>query len=179
MIDWQDKVDRPKLACSATGQAIAHGETYFSALRLPTSAESQDRFERVDYCAAAWQGVDQSQLISWWRAQRPEAMGDDGPQFLSPEILLGIFRDVVDSTNRSQQCFAYLVGLLLMRNKTLRYLEVSVEQDETYLLLEDKRHKEVFKLRDPRMTPAEEEQVQGNLEDIFSAPVVATGAADE
>ena len=39
-----------------------------------------------------------------------------------------------------------------MRNKKLRYLDLEKENGVTFLLLEDKSHKEVLKLRDPQMT---------------------------
>ena len=80
----------------------------FSALRY-----QEERFERVDYSETAWPDIDRGVLVSWWRAKRPELAGDDGPQMLSPEILLGIFRDLLESTNRSQQCFCLPLGALV------------------------------------------------------------------
>ena len=84
--------------------------------------------------------------------------------------MLQIFSDIKDSTNRQQQCFAWLLGLLLMRMKKLRYLGLETEDGETVLLLEYKKGKVVYRVRDPRMEAEEQERVQQDLSDVFDMP---------
>ncbi len=163
MIDWQDKVIRPTLRCHATQREIQPGEAFYSALLV-----TDDHFVRWDFSAEAWEEhKDQPQFISWWRLRRPPAQEDSGPRLVNNAVLLGIFNDLRESRDRRQQCFAWLLALLLMRAKRLRYRDLVHEGDEAYLLLEEKEAKLVHRVRDPRMSPDEEQQVQEDLEGIF------------
>lgn len=165
MIDWQDKVDRPRLECVVTGTPIPPGATYFSALRW-----AGDHFDRVDVSDEAWDEMDTSSLVSWWRHRRPDANAGDDARRVDHAVLLGIFHDLKDSTDRHQQCFAWMLALLLVRAKKLRYLDLDTTTDgEAWMLVDDKQQGVAHRIRDPRMTEAEELAVQTNLADVLGA----------
>lgn len=166
-IDWQEKVQRPQLICHASGEQILPGDTYFSALIV-----ADGRMERHDFTETAWQEHAETEhaYLSWWRHRRPDEKQETGPRIVNKEVLFTIFTDLKDSTERLQQCFAWLLALLLTRSKRLRYLDLVHEGDESYLIVEDRAAKEAHKIRDPRMSTAEEESVQNDFSKVFELP---------
>jgi len=170
MIDWQDKVERGRLVCQESGHAITPGEYYVSALFF-----DGNRFFRQDYADEVWNAAIGASAISWWRHRRPAPHKDQGPRLVNLGLLLAIFNDIKDARDRHQQCFAWLLGLLLMRRKRLRYLDLVKEGERTFLLLEERDAKVVHKIADPQMTSDEEEAVRENLAEIFEHGVAPDG----
>ena len=165
MIDWQDKVVRPSLRCAVSGVDISPGDTFYSALLC-----EDQQFVRRDYSAAAWAEQDPKAFLGWWRSTRPTVKEDDGPRLVDATVLLGIFADLKDATDRPTQCFVYLLALLLMRLKRLRYLDLVHEGGDSYLLLEERDVRYVHKVRDPRMNGDESSAVEESLQTVFNMP---------
>ncbi len=166
MIDWQDKVVRPTLRCAVSNQEIAPGDTFYSALLC-----EQQQFVRRDYSAEAWSEQDPQAFLGWWRSVRPTITEDNGPRLVDATVLMGIFADLKDADDRPGQCFVYLLALLLMRLKRLRYLDLIQEAGHSYLLLEERSARCVHKVRDPCMTDEEKQHVEESLHTVFNVPL--------
>jgi len=162
-MEWDGKVGAPTLHCRASGRALLGGERFFSALR---SVEGS--FQREDFAEEPWNGVDKTPYVSWWRRTMPEESSRRQTLKLDAEVLGQLFADLKDATERSSQCFCYVVALCLVRIRKLRLREIEHRDHHPYLLLEDRRLEVVHRLRDPRMTPAEEELVRRNLMEVIS-----------
>lgn len=172
MIDWQDKVSRSRLVCHSSERAIAPGERFYSTLVYRDGA-----FARLDFCEEVWQAAGPPEdALSWWRQQREDAQPDQGPRIVNHRILLAIFHDLKDSTSRPQQCFAWLLALLLTRARKLRYLDLLHDDGEDYLLVEERGERVAHKIRDPHMSAEEETRVQDDLQQVFTMP--ASSEAD-
>lgn len=174
MIDWQDKVERPHLVCAGSGQPIAPGAAFVSALRFRA-----DRFERLDFLPEAWDQGAVDGLISWWKQRRPEPKEESGPRLVNAAVLLAIWADLRESTERTQQCFAWLLTLLLTRSKKLRYLDLVHEDGESYLVVEERGTKLAYRVRDPKMEAEEERRVEQNLADVFTVPADAAPSDED
>lgn len=163
-MDWQEKVARSRLVCSKTGQVIVPGEVFFSGLRL-----IDNRFVRLDFAGPAWQSEDPRTFLSWWRQERPRQENDPKALRVNHAVLLGIFKDLRTSMERRQQCFVWILVLLLVRARKLRLLQVEAG---VALVVEDKAENLVHRIRDPQMSPAEEVEVTANLEEVmgFAGP---------
>lgn len=160
MIDWTDKVQRPRLRCSATAAAIPPGERFVSAL-----VYRETRFERLDFCEAAWTEQDPAAYLSWWRQKSPER--EDEPNRVNPEGILSLFHDLKDSRRRPEQCFAYCLALLLTRMKRLRFLDVVEEEGQSFLLVAERGSQTAYRIRDPLLTADEEAEVTGNINAVL------------
>jgi len=174
MIDWQERVERPRLVCSRSGEPIGPGEVFYSALLI-----HDGRFERRDFAEAGWEEEDPDAYLSWWRQRRSPERRDDRPRIVNHAVLLSIFHDLKDSRERPQQCFAWLLALLLTRSRKLRYLDLQREGEDSYLLVEERGKGQAFRIRDPRMSSTEEECVQENLREIFDMPAGAAPSSAE
>jgi hypothetical protein len=170
-MEWDGKVGAPTLQCHASGRALQAGETFFSALRSVDGL-----FQREDFAQEPWNGVDKSPYVSWWRRTVPQESSRRQTLKLDGEVLGQLFNDLKDATARSSQCFCYVVALCLVRIRRLRLREIEHRDGQPYLLLEDRRLEIVHRLRDPRMTPAEEELVRRNLMEVISLEGVSSSA---
>ena len=54
-----------------------------------------------------------------------------------------------------------------MRKKKLKYVDFQNEDGAQFLLLEDRKRNEIYKIRDPQMSKEEEIKVQEDLMRIF------------
>lgn len=173
-MEWDGKVEASKLACSVSNEPLAPGALFYSALLFQGGL-----FVRRDFSAEAWDGVDRSAYLAWWREKAPRP--DDGPRFkpIDREALLRIFHALKSDTDRPKQCFLYVVALFLMRARKFRYIDIGSDADGTYLLVEDKALKTVYRVRDPGMNADEERAVQSNLMDVVMlGETVADEAAE-
>jgi hypothetical protein len=125
-------------------------------------------FSRLDFAADAWNTQDQATFLSWWRQSVPQADQKRRTLKLDAASLARIFADLKEARDRPSQCFCYVVALCLARMRKLRILEVEKRDGESYLLLQDRANQAVHRLRDPRMTAAEEDQVRRNLMDVIT-----------
>ncbi len=162
-MEWDGKIEQPKLVCAATARALAPGETFFSALRL-----THGLFARSDFSAEAWPAQDPAAFLSWWRQSVPQPDRKRRALKLDAVSLGRIFADLKDAKDRPSQCFCYVVALCLARMRKLHVLSVLKESSGTFLLLEDRPRGVVHRLRDPGMNAAEEDQVRMNLMDVIA-----------
>ena len=160
-MDWEGKVDLPKLLCAATGSVIEPGTTFWSALLFIDGI-----FVRRDYSVTAWEALSRAGLLSWWYQTAPKA--DEKPKIVDLEALLGMFHALKDAHERPKQCFLFVVMLFLVRARKLRYRTTVRENGQGFMLAEDKELKCVYKVRDPHMTAEEEVLVHKNLMDVIA-----------
>jgi hypothetical protein len=89
---------------------------------VATLQETEDGLlERVDYALEAWSDDDRpAALFSMWRTKVPES---DGPRraFVDDEALLDIFIRLEGDTKRERQSFRYVLSLVLLRKRLLRF----------------------------------------------------------
>lgn len=160
-MDWEGKVESPKLVCAVSGATLPAGSPFFSALLF-----AEGHFVRRDFSPEAWPAQDQAGFISWWRQRVPDEEGGK-PKPIDAEALRRMFDALKDATERPQQCFAYVVLLFLVRARKLRFRDTRREGEHSYLLVEDRALRCIYKVRDPGMTPEEERQVQQNLMEVI------------
>lgn len=162
-MDWDDKVERPHLHCARSGRAIQPGERYWSALRFQDGS-----FLRLDIAEEHWPEQDRSELLSWWHGRRPAEVQDSGPRLVDLQVLASIFDDLQGSTQRPQQCFVWLLALLLTRAKKLRYRDLLVTEGVTWMEVQDRRDGRVLRIRDPGMSAEEQARVEQDFAQIFT-----------
>ena len=161
-MEWDGKVANPNFICHATGRVLAAGETFFSGLVLAGPA-----FARRDFASEAWIGQDPGAFLSWWRQRVPEPDPKRRQVRLDKDLLLKLFTDLRNSRERPQQCLCYVIALCLVRARAFLLVTVAEEDGIPWLVLDHKADGVRLRLRDPRMSTAEQEQVQASLLDII------------
>lgn len=143
--------------CAITGRELRPGERYYTAL-----LEDGGRFVRQDYSSEAWQGAP-SGAFSFWSGRVPEQDERRRPQ-IDDELLLDCLARLEGQTDPGRVSFRFVVALLLMRRKRLRFEETEREGDGEALLLRCARTGARHRVVNPRLT---EEQMASVQEEVF------------
>ncbi len=109
-------VERPTGACAFTGRTLEPDEAYIATL-----VEDGDDLRRVDISLEAWQrGQRPEPLFSYWRATVPKP-DDKKKLFVDDEVLMNLLRRLADATQAQRVAFRFVLALILMRKKLVRY----------------------------------------------------------
>ena len=172
-MDWEGKIVAPRLACCSSGRVLAPGEWCHSALLL-----EEGGFVRRDFSAEAWEVEDQERFLSWWRTRVPVAGNERKAFRLNAETLGQIFANLKDSRSRAQQCLAYVVALALVRARKLQFITIERGPNDAVLVLGDRLKELRYRVRDPQMTPAEEQHVLDGLLAVTDTASAEAGSPD-
>jgi hypothetical protein len=146
-MDWN--IRETSLHCSACTREFQEGEEVFCALfdRVTT-------FERRDYCTACWPPQDASGVYSRWQRLMPHR---EKPvtKHVNAEVVYDFFRKLEGEMDRLKQCFRYVLGLMLMRKKVLKFKGVERGDGGEGLRLTDPHTGVEYLVPDPILTEAE------------------------
>jgi hypothetical protein len=127
MSEWE--VDKPLGQCYSTGRKIEPGEEYFGAL-----VEVEEGLQRRDFCADYWESEKPS-VFCYWKSRFPHP--DEKKQlFVDDNMLMSFFERLENETEREKLNFRFVLALILMRKRLLKY-------DAT----RDEDGKEIWRLR--------------------------------
>jgi len=143
--------------CSATGRELRPGEVVYSVL-----ADEAGRFVRKDFAADAWSGPPAGSF-GYWRSQVPVSDTNHRPP-IDDELLLECLHRLDGVIDSDKVKFRYVVALLLMRRKRLRFEDVINEPSGEILILRCIRTGEQFRVTDAGLTAGEIDSVQ---EEVF------------
>ena len=143
--------------CAATGRELRPGEKFYSVL-----LDQGGQFIRQDFATEAWHGPPAG-AFSFWLSRVPAHEQDWKPP-IDDEMLFDCFQRLEGETEPGRVNFRYVVGLLLMRRKRLKFEEARVENEHEFLRLRCMKTKAVYDVVNPRLTEAEMSAVQ---EEVF------------
>lgn len=110
-------VAKPSGVCAFTGRALEPHETYTAAL-----VADGDELRRVDICREAWdEGRRPEQMLGHWQAVVPEPEEQKKKLFVDDGVLMNLLERLADATQPQRQAFRFVLTLILMRKKLLRY----------------------------------------------------------
>jgi hypothetical protein len=144
--------------CALTGRELQPGERFFTAL-----LEENHRFVRKDFSGDAWQGPPAG-AFSFWTGHVSAAADKVKPRF-DDDLLEECFTRLEGQAEQSRVNFRYVVALLLMRRRRLRY-ETSVHENGVEkMILRCLRTNEKHEVINPQLSDDEMSQVQ---EEVFN-----------
>jgi len=109
-------VARPTGQCAITGATLSPGETYIATL-----VEEGDALRRLDIGLEAWERGDRPQgLFSFWRTVAPEPQ-EKKKLFVDDAVLMNLLQRLADADQPQRLAFRFVLTLILMRKKLLRY----------------------------------------------------------
>jgi hypothetical protein len=138
--------------CTATGRALQVGERFWASL-----SERDGKFVRSDFAASAWAGPPEN-AIAYWMGTVPAADRPKKP-IIHDELLMDCLNRLDGSFDPAQTRFRYVVALLLMRRKRLKFEDAGPDD----LVLRDAKTGEKIRIHDPRLSEAEIETVQNDV----------------
>ena len=145
------EIPRTSGVCASTGRELEPGEPYYAVLvdlptdQQPTEAESNDNAAskdkaaealralglcRLDVSIEAWEGGFRPEgLFSYWKSTVPEPTTKK-KLFVDDAILMNLLERLADATEPDRLAFRYVLALILMRKKLLRYDGNDIKQAE-------------------------------------------------
>jgi hypothetical protein len=151
MTDYQIEANTRR--CAATGRELHSGEKYFAAL-----LEVDGKFVRQDYSSEAWTGPPAG-AFSFWTGRVPAADEGRRPR-IDDDLLLDCFQRLEGQAEPDKVNFRYVVALLLMRRRRLKFEEVRTAGGEETLCLRCARTRTRYEVVNPRLTEGQMAAVQ-------------------
>ncbi len=146
--------------CARTGRALQPGEWIYSVLY-----ERDGQWVREDISADAWTGPPE-QAFSFWKTRVAPAAAAAKPA-LNLELLWDCFERSSASQEPRQIAFRYVLALLLMRRKRLRFEAIQRDEKGSWLVLREARTKQVHQVFDPQLSEDQTSEVQAEIESLL------------
>src|SRR5262249_32238662 len=146
--------------CARTGRELKPGEKCFSVLY-----DRDGTWVREDVAPEAWSGPP-AEAFSFWQTRVPAANASGKPVF-DDELLLDCFGRLQDEPDPRKGDFGYVLALLLLRRKRLRFEEVRKDGGQEVLVLRDVRRRHVHLVADPHLTDEQMAAVQEEIEGLL------------
>lgn len=159
MADWEIK--RPLGVCGGTEKTIAPGEEYIATL-----IETEQGLLRRDYCLEYWNN-NKPAVYCYWKSTMP-AGEQKKKLFIDDDMLMAFFERLADETDEEKLNFRFVLTLILMRKRILKYdSSAAVEGKEVWTLRIAGRGGEMAKVVNPHLAEDKIEQLSGQLGQIL------------
>ena len=142
--------------CAATGRALLPGQRYYSAL-----FDEAGQFVRKDYAVEAWSGPP-ANAMAFWSGCVPE-INQKRRLVFDDELLLECFTRLADDADPARVRFRYVLALLLLRRKRLKFDDIRRDDGQEYLQLKCGKTGTLFDVLDPRMSEPDMQLVQDEV----------------
>jgi len=163
--EWE--LSRSTGHCAATGRPLAERESYYAVL-----FETPAGFERKDYAPEAWAGPPAGHFC-YWRARVPVKDKPAGFVPVDCELLTQFFLRLEDADSAVKQHFRFVLALLLMRKRILRFEKSQREGDCEYWVLRLASEQSEHRVLNPRLTEEEVARLSRQLTALLSGDAQA------
>jgi hypothetical protein len=123
MDEWE--INKPLGQCCGSGNKIEYGEEYFAAL-----VQTEDGLQRRDFCADYWQS-EKPNVFCYWKTKLPDP-GQKKRIFVDDEMLMAFFERLEQESEREKINFRFVLTLILMRKRRLKYDSTKTENDREF-----------------------------------------------
>ncbi len=187
------QVQRATGKCAITGRELEPGEPYMATLIEVdpesverTEAESADKsnddasaandlgMRRLDICMEAWNHnppPPPDGIFCYWKTVVPEPT-EKRRLFVDDAVLLNLFRRLEDDEQPKRQAFRFVLGLILMRKRLLKYegserVKGDDGTDVDWWLVKAKGEEDPIRVLNPRLGDDEVQQVTEQLSEVL------------
>ena len=159
--DWQinDKIE----SCHGCGKRFEDASEVISAL-----FEQGEAFFRRDYCAACANGEHLAGAFSHWRAKFSSSK--PAKAYVDDEVIFDFFERLQESAEPSKKDFHYVLALILMRKRLLKFMSIEKEGDETCMVLRSPRRDKIYRVLERRLSSREMDALNEEVAKVFVMP---------
>ena len=159
MDEWE--IEKPLGQCYGTGRKIEYGEEYFAAL-----VETDEGLQRRDFYAEYWQDK-KPDVFCYWKTKLPHP--DQKKQiFVDDEMLTAFFERLEQETEQEKINFRFVLALILMRKRRLKYDSSKTEDGkEIWRLRVVGGDKQFVEVKNPYLNEEQIEQLSSQLSQIL------------
>ena len=162
------EVARSGGTCFQTGRTFEEDESFFSVV-----VETPEGFERRDFAVDAWTGPPED-AICHFKTQMPRK---EAPKktFVDDTVLMTFFDRLKDATEPAKQRFRFVLALILLRKRLLRYENSRREgEGEVWIMrrVGDPSRHEIY---NPGLSEDEIGEITSQLGSVLHADLAAAG----
>ncbi len=158
MDEWE--INKPLGLCYGTGKKIDFGEEYFGAL-----VETEQGLQRRDFCVDYWQSQKPS-VFCFWKTKLPQP-GQKKARFIDDDMLMAFFERLAQETEQEKINFRFVLALVLMRKRRLKYDSSQVEDGKEIWRLRITGDKEMVEVINPHLDEVQIEQLSSQMSQIL------------
>jgi len=159
-MDWD--INKTSLSCAGCEKAFEEEEAISSAL-----FDENGQFMRRDYCIACWEKTDTGKAFGFWRTRIPRKDARV-KRFVDDETLMDFFRRLERQQDLSKRNFHYVLSLLLMRKKLLKFRDVKKTEGGEELVLYSRADDREYRVYNPQLTEEEIQQVRDEIGQVLN-----------
>lgn len=161
MSEWQIKP--PLGQCCGTGKTIEPGEEYFAAL-----VETEEGLQRRDFSADYWQG-EKPEVFCYWKTKLPQP-DEKKHIFIDDDMLMAFFERLGRETEQEKINFRFVLTLILMRKRRLKYDSSRTEKDKEIWQLKVAGG-EMVEVINPHLDEGQIEQLSSQIGQILQVDI--------
>ena len=158
MSEWE--INKPLGQCSGTERTIESGEEYFAAL-----VETEEGLQRRDFCADYW-GDQKPDVFCYWKTRLPEP-NQKKQLFVDDQMLMAFFERLEKETEQEKINFRFVLAMILMRKRILKYDETINKDDKEIWRLRIVGEKHIVEVVNPHLDDEQTEQLSSQMGEIL------------
>ncbi len=158
------QIERFQGRCARTDAPLNEGDVFYSVLY-----EDGDSFRREDYCEKSWDGPPPD-AYCWFRSRVPSR--DEKPKkkvFVDDNLLIEFFKRLADDTQLVRQQFRFVLALILMRKRLLKYVQTVTDNEQETWQMRFPKNDDIHDVINPRLQDDEIESVSQQLGMVLHA----------
>jgi hypothetical protein len=158
MDEWT--INKPLGQCHGTGVKIEPGQEYFGAL-----VKTEEGLQRRDFCADYWES-EKPDVFCYWKTKLPHP--DQRKQlFVDDQMLMAFFERLEKETDPEKVNFRFVLALVLMRKRILKYEDTVIEDGREIWRLRIVGDKHVAEVVNPHLDEEQVEQLSSQIGEIL------------
>lgn len=158
MGEWE--INKPLGQCWGSGTKIEYGQEYFGAL-----VETKEGLQRRDYCEEYWEN-EKPDVFCFWKTKLPNP--DQKKQiFVDDDMLMAFFERLEKETEPEKVNFRFVLALILMRKRRLKYDETKIDNGDEIWRLRIVGNKQIVEVVNPHLDEEQIEQLSSQIGQIL------------
>lgn len=159
MEEWE--IDKPVGECYGSGRKIEYGEEYYGAL-----VETGEGLKRQDFCADFW-NEQRPEVFCYWKTRLPHP-DEKKKLFVDDDMLMAFFERLAGEREQEKVNFRFVLTLVLMRKRRLKYDSSRTEDgEEIWRLRVTGGDKEFVEVINPHLDEEQIEQLSSQIGQIL------------
>ena len=148
--------------CAITGREFAEGEAYFAAL-----FETPAGVERREYAVESWNGPPEGSFCHW-RGRMPVREKKAARLEIDPQMLTQLFIGLEDEPSEGKQQFRFVLALLLMRKRLLRFEQAVKTESQEHWQMRLMTDKSLHQVANPKLSEEQVNRLSAQLTALLS-----------
>jgi len=158
MADWE--IHKPLGTCTGTGKVIEPEEDYIATL-----VETPEGIQRKDYCLAYWT-ENKPEVYCYWKSAMPKH-DQKKKLFIDDNMLLAFFERLATETDEEKVNFRFVLALILMRKRILKYESSKTENGKEVWTLKVSGKEQIEQVVNPHLMEDKIDQLSEQLGQIL------------